>query len=124
MSRSGDTRYRRADNQSNDGRRQIKRFEWKTAEIRNKMEARTQRKSDYVCLHDLADFEIQPKYNLPTGCDTFKETKHALDARLAVQRLHQMHLGRAGIGKARGDARVGEHRDQRVGAGFVADLRH
>ena len=50
------------------------------------------------------------------GADAFEQGKHRFHARHAVERLHQMHFGSAGIGDAIFDAAIGQGFDQGLGA--------
>ena len=50
------------------------------------------------------------------GADAFEQGEHRFHARHAVERLHQMHFGSAGIGDAEFDAAIGQGFDQGLGA--------
>jgi hypothetical protein len=48
--------------------------------------------------------------------DTFKETEHPAHLRRVVERRHEVHLGRSGIGEADVDLVGRQGREQRAGA--------
>ena len=58
------------------------------------------------------------------GDRAFEQTQDRPDARFSVQRGDEVHLRRAGIGKADRDATVGQRPDQALGAVHLDRFRH